>query len=251
MGTWRGTMAWGCPGTVPSQDHLCWRGGGEQGQSLCQAAPCPGRAGSQACAPWEPGGSVALILALSASPLAGVPLPLSEIPHCLCQTLLVRAAAAGLGRAGSFVEPLPGSRLFTLQPPSPNRSVRSTWLLLEKYFPLRCGMLFPGQSQQLPGWLQSQAGIQEPTGAACWLSPASLKAFPGRLHTEPQGQAGSHSLLLPGSPACPQARVRPRCCRGRARAGPGTGSGTSWLGAGPEPAPAGLGKAFESGSSPG
>lgn len=122
-------LSWHCPKPRSSLLARRWAAGAVPVPG-CSVPPPPGRAGSQACAPWEPGGSVTLILALSARPLAGVPLSLSEIPHCLCQTLLVRAAAAGLGRAGSFVEPLPGSRLFTLQPPFPNRSVRSTWLLL-------------------------------------------------------------------------------------------------------------------------
>lgn len=66
---WQWAMAWGCPGTeapVPSPDHLCWLegwgAGAAQRGSLCQAALCPSKAGSQACGPWEPRGSIALAL---------------------------------------------------------------------------------------------------------------------------------------------------------------------------------------------
>lgn len=105
--------AWGCPGTeapVPSPDHLCWLGGWGAGAaqrgSLCQTALSPSKAGSQACAPWEPRGSVALTPAPGvASPLAGVPHP-SEQNSPLCMSnpgwqnhswalpVLVRAATA-------------------------------------------------------------------------------------------------------------------------------------------------------------
>lgn len=254
-------MAWGCPGTVPSQDHSAGEEGEEQGQCLCQAAPCPGRAGSQACAPCEPRGSVTLILALSASPLAGLPLPLSEIPHCLCQILTgraalpVRAASAGLGSAGCSVEPLPGSRLFTLQPPSPNRSVRSTSLRPVNISLSAVGCCSLDDHRDAAEWLQSQAGSQEPTGAACCLSPPSPKAFPGRLRAErgcvPRRarQGGTRSVCR--DPARPQARLNPRYCPGRARDGPGTGSAPPGLEPGQSPPRLGREKPLNQGHLPG
>lgn len=162
---WQWAMAWGCPSTeapVPSPNHLSWLGGwgagAAHGGSLYQAAPCPSKAGSQACAPWEPRGSITLTLApiVGASPLAGVPCPSEQnSPPCVSNPgwqnhswalpVLARVTAAWPGRAGCFVESLPGSRLFTLQPPFPNRSVHSTLLLLVNSFLSIVGWLFPGQ----------------------------------------------------------------------------------------------------------
>lgn len=204
-GTWQGTMAWGCPGAVPSQDHSAGEEGEEQGQCLC-----PGRAGSQACAPCEPRGSVTLILALSASPLAGLPLPLSEIPHCLCQILTgreVRAASAGLGSAGCSWSPCLGADY------SPSSLRPQTGLCAPPLRPVNISLSAVGccsldDHRDAAEWLQSQAGSQEPTGAACCLSPPSPKAFPGRLRAErgcvPAGPGREGPALFAGIQPVPK-----------------------------------------------
>lgn len=64
-------LSWRCP--KPRSSLLARRWGA--GASLCQAAPCPSRAGSQACAPWEPRGSVTPVLALECQSFGWGPTP--------------------------------------------------------------------------------------------------------------------------------------------------------------------------------
>lgn len=183
VGTWQRMMAWGCPGAVPSQDDLCWRGGGEQGHPCARQLRAPAGQGARHVLPGSPGAPSLPSWHSSASPLAGVPLLLSEIPCCPSQiptgkaTLLVRAAAARLGRARCFI---------WQQIIHPSASVPKQVCALHlaaacKYFPLRCGMLLPGQSNSG----QARLPARSPRGLAAVSHLPLLKAFPGCFHTEP------------------------------------------------------------------
>lgn len=166
-------LSWHCP--KPRSSLLARRWGA--GASLCQAARCPSRAGSQACAPCEPRGSVTPVLALECQSFGWGPTPSERTPCCPCQiptgkaTLLVRAAAARLGRAGC---------LIWQQIIHPSASIPKQVCALHlaaacKYFPLRCGMLLPGKAR-LPA--------RSPRGLAAVSHLPLLKAFPWCFHTE-------------------------------------------------------------------
>lgn len=137
------------------------------------------------------------------------------------------------GKSRVFRGALAWEQLFTLQPPSPNRSERSTSPLLVNIS--LCGAGWGGCSlgndssaRDATGCLQSQAGARSPRGLPAVSHRPLLKRSRGvstpSLRGSEQG-GGSHRgrarsdprwLLLPGSSARPQARVHPRCCKGRA-----------------------------------